>query len=163
MKISPLVSLLAFVSLLGAGCAASQPVAVPTPSNQPVTPAPVVEQTAPAPSAPVAEQPAPAPTPAPAPKPVEPTQVEIKMSQDGFVPAQIGIKKGTIVLFKNVGANPMWPASDPHPVHTNYSRFDASHPIPPGETYQLNFPDPGVYTFHDHLSPGLRGRIVVSE
>ena len=95
--------------------------------------------------------------------PDEPVYADVMMSQDGFRPAQLTIKKNTIVRFKNVGEGNMWPASNPHPNHTDYQDFDARRRVKPGETYEFKFARLGTWGYHDHLNPGLTGRIVVEE
>lgn len=87
----------------------------------------------------------------------------VEMSENGFKPSQITIKKDTIVRFKNVGNTSMWPASNPHPTHTDYQDFDARRKVKPGETYEFRFKNIGTWGCHDHLSPGLTCRIVVTE
>src|SRR6185436_980984 len=39
----------------------------------------------------------------------------IKITDDGFSPSSITVKKGTKVTFANFTNNYAWPASDPHP------------------------------------------------
>ncbi|MBP6944730.1 cupredoxin domain-containing protein [Patescibacteria group bacterium] len=166
------------VAAMGAGCWSSEPAAPVTPVQPPVieqpqgtlpTPAPVPENPAmmPSPTS-TPENPAMAPTPTPKPTPPKPPVDEtvfalVEMSENGFKPAQLTIKKNTIVRFKNVGQTGMWPASGPHPNHTDYQDFDARRTVKPGEVYEFRFKNVGTWSFHDHLSPGLMGRIVVQE
>lgn len=169
--------LLVGLAFLGAGCWSSEPVAV---QPAPVAPAPQVASPEPTPPAPTPQaapegssstmpgtvptpEPTPTPKPTPVPQPPEPTYVTIEMSQDGFKPSQVTIKKDTIVRFKNVGGSDMWPASNPHPTHTAYQDFDARRSVKPGETYEFRFKVAGTWGCHDHLSPGLTCRIVVEE
>ncbi|MSR85128.1 hypothetical protein EXS71_01675 [Candidatus Uhrbacteria bacterium] len=85
----------------------------------------------------------------------------IQMNEQGFQPSSVTIAKGGKVIFKNTGSSDVWPASDPHPVHTNYSAFDSRGGIKSGESYEISFPDAKIYTFHDHLHPGSRGSVEV--
>lgn len=169
-----LISLSTALVLLGAGCwSAPQKVTQVTPPApapvvaEPQAPAPAPEPPAPTPApepSPVATpEPAPTPTPTPSPRVEDPTVVVIEMTQDGFKPVQVAIKKDTVVRFKNVGGSPMWPASTPHPEHTAYQDFDARRFVKPGETYDFKFKNVGTWGCHDHLSPGLTCRIVVGE
>ncbi len=167
------------VAAMGAGCWSSETVA-PTPVV-PSTP-PAMEQpqgAIPAPTVPeppvmmpssTTENPAmmpsvptSAPTQAVKPPIDETVYALIEMSENGFKPAQITVKKDTIIRFKNVGETGMWPASNPHPNHTDYQDFDARRTVKPGEVYEFRFKNVGTWGFHDHLSPGLTGRIVVQE
>lgn len=159
------------VALMGAGCwsspapvappvpAPAQPAVIEQPQVAPVPPTPEVPATPPVVTPPSAEN----PVPTVPPKDPEPVYVTIEMSQDGFKPAQVSIKKDTIVRFTNVGNTSMWPASNPHPAHTTYQDFDARRMVKPGETYEFRFKNAGTWGCHDHLSPGLTCRIVVTE
>lgn len=161
------------VAAMGAGCwsaesttpvmpsqppAAMQPGTVPTPENPAMmpNPAPTPENPAMMPVTPTATQPTKPPVD-------ETVYALVEMSENGFKPAQITVKKDTIIRFKNVGTTGMWPASNPHPNHTDYQDFDARRTVKPGEVYEFRFKNVGTWGVHDHLSPGLTGRIVVQE
>lgn len=168
------------LAAMGAGCWSQEP-------TTPVVSTPVVEQTQQTPPTPPVgeENPAmmgnttatqdnptmkPASTteavpPAPVMKPVDEKEVyvTIEMSENGFKPDRVRVKKNTIVQFKNVGQTNMWPASNPHPSHTDYQDFDARRMVKPGETYEFRFKNVGTWGCHDHLSPGLSCRILVEE
>lgn len=156
----------AAVAFVGAGCwsapvsppvpAPAQPAVIEQPQAAPVPPTPEVPSTPPAATPPSAEKPV-------VPENPESVYVTIEMSQNGFKPAQITIKKDTIVRFTNVGNTSMWPASNPHPTHTAYQDFDARRMVKPSETYEFRFKNVGTWGCHDHLSPGLTCRIVVTE
>ena len=88
-------------------------------------------------------------------------QVELK--PDGFSPDSLIVQQGTIVEFINSKGGPSWPASDPHPIHTNYSAFDPEQPINSGDSWSYTFDKVGVWGFHDHLSPYFTGKITVVE
>lgn len=87
------------------------------------------------------------------------------VSFDGlkFEPSTLEIKKGDIVSFTNDSSGPFWPASGPHPTHTNYPEFDAKKKLLPGESFEFQFTKVGKWSFHDHLLPSASGTIVVSE
>lgn len=164
--------LMVVLASMGAGCWSDDTARVPAPAaptpvstvQQPAQPATNPDAVVPTPATGTVGQVPPVVTPPVAPKPDdEPTYVTMKMSQDGFNPAQITIKKNTIVRFTNVGNGDMWPASNPHPSHTAYQDFDARRHVKPGETYEFKFKNVGKWGCHDHLSPGLTCRIVVEE
>ena len=90
-----------------------------------------------------------------------PGDVVVKITAAGFVPASITVKKGQRVVFENQSANFAWPASDPHPIHTNYPEFDPKEPFKNGEAWAFAFDKPGNWTYHDHLAPGNRGVVSV--
>lgn len=99
--------------------------------------------------------------------PVEVTQVsgltvEIAMTANGFNPAIITVKSGTKVVFKNTDSEGHWPASNPHPSHTDLPGFDSGQPIDNGNTYSFTFSKLGTWGFHDHLHPNLHGSVIVT-
>jgi plastocyanin len=101
----------------------------------------------------------------------------IHLTEKGFEPGFMEIELGQKVIFENAGRETHWPASDFHPTHTAYPNsniafcgrdavkniFDACREIRPGESWEFVFQEPGRWTFHDHLNPGLSGTIVVKE
>ncbi len=87
--------------------------------------------------------------------------VAVSMSDEAFEPATLTIKAGDTVVFTNNGQALHWPASDPHPVHTNLSTFDAKKGITTGETYSYTFMNAGTFGMHDHLHASIKGTIVV--
>ncbi len=88
----------------------------------------------------------------------------ISIQPKSFLPAVIEAKKGQEVMWINEDpGGPHWPASDPHPTHTNYPGFDAGAPIVPGNSWTFTFDKVGDWTYHDHLRPEVKGTIRVSE
>ena len=85
----------------------------------------------------------------------------ISITETGFLPENLTIKSGDTVVFVNNGQAQHWPASDPHPAHTNYAGFDAEKSLETGDTFNFTFTKTGVWEFHDHLNPVLRGTIIV--
>jgi len=89
--------------------------------------------------------------------------VEIDYDGSKFTPSTVNIKVNDYVVFKNMGTVNFWPASSPHPVHTDYPGFDAGKPIAPGGKYQFQFTKVGSWGFHDHLNPKATGTVNVSK
>jgi plastocyanin len=87
--------------------------------------------------------------------------VVVHMSDGGFEPKSVEISAGDTVVFENVDQKPHWPASDPHPTHTDYPGFDPKKPVEPGSEWSFAFDKPGDWTYHDHQAPYLKGEIVV--
>ena len=103
------------------------------------------------------------PTP-PAPAPAAGGQTHtIVMDANGFSPANLTIKKGDTVEFRNGDARSRWPASGMHPTHLLCPGFDALRAMANGETYSHAFPEARECPMHDHLIPSLRGKITVTE
>ena len=87
--------------------------------------------------------------------------VEVKMESESFSPDVVTIDKGQTVTFVNVSDDDKWPASDFHPTHQLYPGFDAQRSIPPGQSWSFTFERRGRWTYHNHLSPSVKGTIVV--
>ena len=79
----------------------------------------------------------------------------------GFIPAEIRIKAGDAVLFRNDSSEPVWVASNPHPVHTDYPGFDSRKTLAQGESYSFTFEKQGTFGYHNHLHPNQGGTVVV--
>ena len=100
----------------------------------------------------------------PTPKDVPPVgSVVIEMNENGFTPDTVTIQKDTTVVFKNVGTEQHWPASDIHPTHGIYPEFDPQRPVPAGESWSFAFAKVGRWRMHDHLMPRNVGAITVTE
>lgn len=80
-----------------------------------------------------------------------------------FSPQSVNIKVGDIVIFKNSGTTGFWPASNPHPAHTDYPEFDANAAVPAGKTFQFKFLKPGNWGYHNHMNPAATGTINVAK
>jgi len=87
---------------------------------------------------------------------------EIQITASGFNPTDITVKAGTVVKFINMDTVPHWPASNPHPTHTDLPGFDALKGLANDESYSFTFTQVGKWGFHDHLNPiDNRGSITV--
>ncbi len=80
-----------------------------------------------------------------------------------FSPSAVKIQKGGKVTWVNKSAREIWPASGPHPTHTDYSVFDAKRGLKTGEEYALVFDRAGKWQYHDHLNPSTGGVVEVTE
>ena len=85
----------------------------------------------------------------------------VEMTDAGIVPAAITVKSGTTITFKNTGTSPHWPASDPHPIHTDLPGFDSKHALAPGDFYRFTFVKVGTFGMHDHLHAAFHATITV--
>lgn len=136
----------------------------PSPSPSPVPP--------PAPAPAPSPAPSPAPTPTP-PSPAAPPSVKITYTDNGFTPGSATIQKGAKVIFENRSNRDVWPASAFHPTHALYpeksqsdclgSSFDACKGVPPGESWSFIFNKVGTWNYHNHLSAGQTGEVIVVE
>lgn len=88
--------------------------------------------------------------------------VTVNMTENGFEPREVAIEKNTTVTFVNKDKVSHWPASNIHPTHGIYPEFDPKRPIKAGESWSFTFRKSGVFKYHDHLLPHLRGTITVT-
>lgn len=90
-------------------------------------------------------------------------------TDSGYSPAVLKVKKGDTVTFKNQSSQSMWTASDVHPTHRAYpttggcigSTFDSCKGVQSGNSWSFKFDIAGTWKYHNHLSPGDTGTIVV--
>lgn len=78
-----------------------------------------------------------------------------------FTPNKLEINAGDWVFFKNNSTVDFWPASAPHPTHTDYPEFDAKKAYGPGKSFKFQFMKKGTWQYHSHLNPSITGTIVV--
>jgi len=86
--------------------------------------------------------------------------VVVEMTANGFEPQEIKIDKNSSVIFINKDSVQRWPASNTHPTHELYPEFDPRKPIMMGESWAFK-PKEGIWKYHDHLFPHMRGVITV--
>lgn len=87
-------------------------------------------------------------------------KTEVILSQSGFSPKEITIKKGTKVVWTNNSGKAAAINSAPHPVHTSYPPLNLGS-FNDGQSLELSFPDPGTYKYHNHLNASQTGTITV--
>jgi plastocyanin len=87
----------------------------------------------------------------------------ITLTDKGFEPSAVTIKKGETVAFVTNTKNLFWPASNLHPSHLIYPEFDPQEPVQPDEAWSFTFEKTGEWKFHDHLAPYFTGTITVAE
>lgn len=95
------------------------------------------------------------------PTPVAKTVV-VKYTGSAFSPSSVTINVGDTVRFENTGQTAaVWPAANPHPLHTSVSGFDAKQPLDTGGHYSFTFTKAGTVGYHNHLNPVQTGTIIV--
>ncbi len=92
----------------------------------------------------------------------QPKVHKVVFDESGFSPENLQILEGDSVVFEIGKKNNAWPASDPHPTHTSQAEFDPKRVLLAGEHWLFTFKNFGVWRYHDHLSPSVRGSITVS-
>ncbi len=86
---------------------------------------------------------------------------EVVLTEDGYKPEKITIKKGDTVTFTTKRNQFHWPASNLHPIHDIYPEFDPKEPVSSDKSWSFRFDKVGTWKFHDHLSPYYTGTIIV--
>lgn len=76
--------------------------------------------------------------------------IEVEYTEEWYFPDNFTVPIWTKVWFINKTDILMWTASDPHPVHTDYSLFDSEKSYKKNEIYILSFDDTWTYWFHNH-------------
>lgn len=89
--------------------------------------------------------------------------INISYTDTGFAPANIEIKVGSKIVFKNESSRPFWVASDSHPAHDVLPEFDQGTAVTPGKNYEFVFEKEGIWPYHNHLRPSEGGEITVSK
>lgn len=90
-----------------------------------------------------------------------PARAVVNITSSGFAPPEVTVRLGGTVTWQNDDTQPHWPASDPHPDHTNLPGLDALTGLTPGKSYSYTFTKSGTFTYHDHLQSSTRGTVVV--
>jgi plastocyanin len=85
----------------------------------------------------------------------------VTYTETGFSPADITIKVGETVVFKNNSTRAFWPASNDHPSHTIYPEFDPKKTVAAGASWSFTFTKVGSWKYHDHRAANLGGTITV--
>lgn len=85
-------------------------------------------------------------------RPVQSTTYPLTINPEGITPKELTIAIGDTVEFRNSDVKPHWPASNPHPTHTDYPEFDPKAAIEPGGIWSFKFTKAGTWKFHDHLN-----------
>jgi plastocyanin len=89
------------------------------------------------------------------------TSPTVVYTNDGFTPAELTVKTGTMVTFINQSDASMWIASAPHPAHTLYPEFDEKASVAKGGSYSFTFDKVGTHPYHNHVLLGKYGKIIV--
>ena len=84
----------------------------------------------------------------------------ITYTDSGFSPAEVSVKVGDTVTFKNDPKSNIQVNSAPHPAHTQFPEVNIGA-IAPGESKSVKLTTAGTKKYHNHLSPGQNGTIVV--
>lgn len=87
----------------------------------------------------------------------------VEIQSNRFAPNLVQIKKGERVTWVNKDTRSHQVSSNPHPIHNGLPGFDSLKGIKEGGTYSFTFDKVGSWGYHDHLSPAIEGKIIVTE
>lgn len=93
----------------------------------------------------------------------EPSVYTVEIINDSFRPSLVNAKICDKIKFVNKEDVLHQPATGPHPTHTSYPGFDSLKPLKNGEEYTFTLNRPGSYSFHDHLTPKMTGRVIITK
>ena len=85
----------------------------------------------------------------------------VSYTGSGFTPSTITVEAGTTVTFTNNSSKSMWVASSVHPSHKDLPGFDQLKGSGNGTSYSYTFEKLGQWSYHNHLSPGYKGTVIV--
>ncbi|MBI4210111.1 MAG: hypothetical protein HY544_01215 [Candidatus Diapherotrites archaeon] len=105
----------------------------------------------------------------------QPKEYTVKITDTGYVPDKLTIKKGDKVTWVNESSGDNWPATAKHPTHEVYpgssiakcsgaeksTIFDACSGIRPGQSYSFTFNEKGAWAYHEHIAVKMFGQITV--
>ena len=91
------------------------------------------------------------------------TMATVRYTNEGYVPANLTVKAGTMVMFVNESDQDMWAASNGHPAHLDLPTFDQFEFSPRGSQYGYTFDQVGAWKYHDHIAPIFGVTITVVE
>lgn len=98
----------------------------------------------------------------------------IIITDSGYSPQALEVKRGEKVTWVNRGSSSNWPASAMHPTHRVYPGsgiekcgteekiFDSCRGLNGGESWSFTFNEKGNWNYHNHLNSGMHGSILVS-
>lgn len=89
--------------------------------------------------------------------------VQIKVTKAGFVPEEVQVKKGQIVVWTNEDEKPHQVASNPHPTHELLKDLGDGDVLLKGDSISYTYKDKGTFRYHDHLNPTKFNGVVIVE
>ncbi len=90
--------------------------------------------------------------------------VTITFGDSGFSPASSTVKSGGKITWTNNSKSAVQIASDPHPTHTANPELTNGQSVlslVPGASSTVTVTKTGTWGFHDHLNPGVKGKVTV--
>ncbi|HEX8763469.1 MAG TPA: cupredoxin domain-containing protein [Candidatus Saccharimonadales bacterium] len=82
-----------------------------------------------------------------------PSVATVEITETGFNPLVIKVKKGDRIQWVNKDSRLHQPAADPHPTSSSLPSLKSNEAILKDETYTAVFEKSGTFTYHDFLDP----------
>ena len=90
------------------------------------------------------------------------TAATITATNDGFTPDTVTVKKGESIKVVNKSSSDIEFSSADHPTHLQDPELNMDT-LKPGEEGTVTPENVGTHGYHDHLSSGHTGKIIVTE
>lgn len=84
----------------------------------------------------------------------------ISIESNRFIPTSTTVSVGDSITFTNNDTTAHQISSDPHPTHTIYPPLNLEL-LNTGESGNVAFTKKGIFGYHDHLNPSIKGQVVV--
>lgn len=85
----------------------------------------------------------------------------VMITNNGFVPETLTVKKGTVVVWQSAQiGQPVIIASNPYPQNSSLPSLK-SQQLNVGASYRYKFDETGTVSYHDDLNPNTNGFIIV--
>ncbi len=86
---------------------------------------------------------------------------DVLITNSGFVPQTVSIKKGTVVIWQSAQiGQPVIIASNPYPKNDSLPTLKSGQ-LSVGSSYRYKFDKAGTFSYHDDLNPNTNGFIIV--
>lgn len=95
-------------------------------------------------------------------KKVLPKEVTVTLDKKGFTPAEISIKVGSAVRWKNTSGDKQTVNSDDYPTNQKHRELNFGI-FNDGSSVVYTFTKAGEYGYHNQLKPGQKGKVIVKE
>ncbi len=90
----------------------------------------------------------------------KPATATITYTNNGFSPATLTVKVGTVITIKNDSSMQLQFDSNPHPAHTDDPELNVGS-VAPGSSGTFTVTTTGTHGYHNHLNSSDTGTIVV--
>src|SRR3989344_7735449 len=88
----------------------------------------------------------------------------VTFSDSGVDQTTVTVKSGQAITWTNSGSKTIQVASDSHPTHTNNRELTSGEfvlELAPGKSASVALTKKGSWGYHNHLSPGQKGTVIV--